>query len=359
MSFDITSAYEALFPHFQKRIHRQEPLAQHSSFGVGGPANLWISIETRQELSVVVSLCVQHHWPLLVVGAGSNILYADAGVRGIVARIAFHSYRIEELLDGSATVIAEAGVHWTQLLHDLVPLGWGGLEFGVGIPGTLGGGIVSNAGAQKQDLGQALEWIEVLDARGCDCDCEEEEHLTVPLVRRYEHDEVDLGYRHSRFRLQRYTHVDESGRLVFPLRHGIEPPEIVLTLGLHLSHQEPKVLCALLDAQKQYRKSADPAHRHTGSIFKDPPGVTAQALIERAGLRGKTHGKVAISEHNANYIVNHGGRCADDIAALIVEAHQQVLQQFGIHLALNVDLLGEWAASSPSAMACIEAEKPR
>jgi UDP-N-acetylmuramate dehydrogenase len=341
MSFDIASAYEALSPHFQKRVHLHEPLARHSSFGVGGPADLWLSLETRQELSVVVSLCAQHLWPLLVVGDGSNSLYADAGVRGIVARLAFHSYRIEAQPDGSATVIAEAGVRWAHLLHDLVPLGWGGLEFGVGIPGTLGGGIVSNAGAQNRDLGQVLEWMEVLDARGCDC--EEEGQLAALLVHRYQHDEVDLGYRHSRFRRQRYTHIDESGRLVFPGRHRIEPPEIVLTLGLHLSHQEPKVLCALLDAQKQDRKSADPAHRHTGSIFKDPPGTTAQALLEQAGLRGKTYGKVRISEQNANYIVNLGRGCAEDIAALMVEAHQQVLQQSGIDLALNVDLLGEWS----------------
>ncbi len=345
MSFASASAYEALFPHFQKRVHQHEPLARHSSFGVGGPADLWLSIETRQELSVVVSLCAQHDWPLLVVGAGSNILYADAGVRGIVARLAFHSYRIEELTDGSATVIAEAGVRWAHLLHDLVPLGWGGLEFGVGIPGTLGGGIVSNAGAQNQDLGQALEWIEVLDARGCNC--AEQGQLTIPLERRYQRDEVDLGYRHSRFRVRRYTHVDESGQLVFPPKSLIEPSEIVLALGLHLSHQDPKVLCAQLDAQKQYRTSADPAHRHTGSIFKDPPGTTAQVLIERAGLRGKTHGKARISEQNANYIVNQGGKCAGDIAALMVEAHQQVFQQFGIDLALNVDLLGEWSASGP------------
>ncbi len=122
MSFDSTAAYAALSPHFQKRVHCHEPLARHSSFGVGGPADLWISLETQQELRDVVTLCALQHWPLLAVGAGSNILYADAGVRGIVAHIAFHSYRIEELPDGSATVIAEASVRWAQLLRDLVPL---------------------------------------------------------------------------------------------------------------------------------------------------------------------------------------------------------------------------------------------
>ena len=213
MEFNLDSAYETLYPHFQKRIHRHEPLARHSSFGVGGPADLWLSLETRQELRDVVSLCAEYRWPLLVVGAGTNVLYADAGVRGIVARIALHDYHLEELSDGSALVIAEAGVRWAHLLHDLVPLGWGGLEFGIGIPGTLGAGVISNVGAHTQDLGQSLEWIDVLDARGCN---DEQQGHTTPLVRRYHHGELDLGYRHSRFRDQRYTHIDPSGRLVFP-----------------------------------------------------------------------------------------------------------------------------------------------
>src|SRR5262249_41492267 len=138
-------------------------------------------------------------------GEGTNILYADTGVRGIVAHLACQNYRIEDQDHERATVIAEAGVHWARLLHQIVPNGWGGLEFGVGIPGTLGAGIVSNAGEHHQDLGQALEWIEVLDARGCNT--QEKHQLTQPIVRRYQRDELDLGYRHSRFRETRYAHI--------------------------------------------------------------------------------------------------------------------------------------------------------
>lgn len=113
MVFDTDRAYRELSPHFQKRLHRHELLSHHSSFGVGGPADLWVTLETLQELKDVVSLCAERGWPLLIVGAGSNILYADAGVRGIVVRLGFHGYALEEQSDSSAMVIAESGVRWT------------------------------------------------------------------------------------------------------------------------------------------------------------------------------------------------------------------------------------------------------
>lgn len=351
MIHDIAHAYERLYPHFQERVRRNEWLKRHSSFGVGGPADLWVSIATQKELMDLIGLCTQEEWPVLVVGAGTNILYADAGVRGIVAHLALRNSRIEEQDHHLATVIAEAGVHWAQLLNQLVPCGWGGLEFGIGIPGTLGAGIVSNAGAHHQDLGQALEWIEVLDARGCNT--QEKDQFTQPIVRRYQHDELDLGYRHSRFREPRYTHINQTGQLVLSTRGLIEPAEIVLTLGLHVQRRNPDSLFALLDQHKQDRKNTEPALRYLGSIFKDPPGTTARTLIEDAGLRGKIHGQAQISERNGNYIVNLGNANAIDIAALAVEAHQQVLKQFGIHLAFNIDLLGEWSIQDQLAVTTV------
>lgn len=342
MTFESTRAYDILHPYFRQRVHLQEPLAHHSSFAVGGPADLWLSVNTRQELGDLVKLCAQQRWPLLVVGAGSNILYADAGVRGIVANIALQEYYIEEPPDASPIVVAEAGVTWNHLLTDLVARGWGGLEFGVGIPGTLGAGVASNVGAHNQALGQALEWVEVLDARGAIHEGKEPPVFPVISFRRYGHDDLDLSYRHSRFREGRLTHVDPDGHFVFPPRGLIEPAELIVTLALRVHRQDPAVLHALLKQYAHERKQEDPAQRHCGSIFKDPPGTTAQALITQVGLAGRKRGNAQISEHNANYIVNLGEASASDIAALIVEAHQQVLTQRGVHLALNVELLGEW-----------------
>lgn len=339
-TFDISSAYNELLPHFQGRVRRQEPLARHCAFGVGGFADVWISLETQKELMGLVSLCAEHRWPLLIVGNSTNVLYADAGVRGIVARIALGSYRIEEQKNGSALLIAESGVSWPRLLHELAPLGWGGLEFGVGIPGTLGGGVISNAGAHNSDLGRVLEWIEILDARGCNNAGEGE--ISYPIIRRYLHDELDLGYRYSRFREQRQVHFDAQGQFILPPRSMIEPPEIVMLLGIQLRREDPQKLQALIAEHKQYRRKTEPPQRHAGTIFKDPPGNEASKLIEQAGLKGSKRGNALISDHNANYIVNLGGAQATDMAALITEAHHRVLGQFGVNLGLDVELRGEW-----------------
>ena len=342
MIFDSESAYNELKRPFQGRIHRQEPLAKHSSFGVGGSADIWLSIEQRQELHGLVSACAQEGWPLLVVGAGSNILYADAGVRGIVASMATHNYHLKDESEKSALVVAEAGVQWQSLLKDLFPLGWGGLEFALTIPGTLGAGIISNVGTRNQNLGKVLAWIEVLDARNCNSETNEPVIFPVLAFIRYQHDELDLSYRHSRFRNRRLTCIDTEGKLVLPRRYLIDPVELVVTVALRVQRQDPTTLLAKVQQQRQERKEDDPEQRHAGSIFKDPAGTPARVLIEQTGLAGKVHGNAQISPRNANYIVNLGGATASDIAALMIEAHQQVLAQTGIQLEPDVELLGDW-----------------
>lgn len=342
MSFDSASAYTTLYPYFHQRLHLDESLANHSSFGAGGKADIWLPLETQQELRDLIDMCTRQRWPLLVVGDGSNILYADAGVRGIVASIAFRSYHLEEQVGETALLVAEAGVHWRPLLHELAAHGWGGLEFAIGIPGTLGAGVISNVGAHNRELGQVLEWIEVLDARACNAIEENAETFPVLTLRHYPAEALDLSYRHSRFREQRLTHIDADGHLIFPPRHLIEPPEIVVELALRVHREDPAALKATLEQFSQERQQVEPTRRHMGSIFKDPPGTTARTLLEQVGLAGKRYGKAQMAERNPNYIMNLGGATASEIAALIIEAHQQVLTQKGIHLALNVELLGEW-----------------
>src|SRR5260370_27330000 len=226
MAFHADTTFNELHPHFQEHVRRNELLAHHSAFGVGGPADVWVSLTSKEELVDLVRLCAERHYPLLITGNGTNVLYADAGVRGIVARVALDAYRIEDHGDETALLIAEAGLSWPRLLHELAPLGWAGLEFGIGIPGTLGGGVISNAGAHNDDLGQVLAWIEVLDARGSNVAGEDQ--LAVPLVRRYLHDELDLGYRHSRFRAQQQARFDTHGHLLLPPRDIVEPPELII-----------------------------------------------------------------------------------------------------------------------------------
>jgi UDP-N-acetylmuramate dehydrogenase len=339
MTFDAETIYTELLPHFKQRVRRDEPMARHCTFGVGGPADVWVSLDTSRELMDLVRPCIEQQCPLLLAGNGTNILYADAGVRGIVARIALDTYTIEDHGDGTALLVAEAGVSWPRLLNELAVRGWGGLEFGPGIPGTLGGGVISNAGAHNSDLGEVLEWIEVLDARSASGS---QNGMSVPMKRRYLHDEIDLGYRHSRFRNDRRINFDERGYPIVPQRGLIEPSEIILELGIRLRHEDPEKLRTTIEEYKQHRKRTQPPQKSAGSVFKNPPGDYAGRLIDQAGLKGTVRGKAQISKRHANFIVNLGGASAADVVALIVEARNRVHERFGIDLELEVEMRGEW-----------------
>lgn len=336
MTFDVETAYNTLRQQIGERVKRNEPLARHSTFGVGGPADVWVSLDTRDELMGLITMCIERRWPLLLSGNGTNVLYADGGVRGIVARIAQNSYSIEDHNDGTALLQAGAGVSWPRLINELAALGWGGLEFGPGIPGTLGGGVISNAGAHNGDLASVLEWVEVVDVR------QALENAGVPVVVQYSREELDLSYRHSRFRAQRRVQFDEQGYPVAAPRQLIEPAEIVTQVAVHLHREEPQVLYALIDERKQHRKRTQPPQQSAGSVFKNPPGDHAGRLIEQVGMKGQVHGNARISERHANFIVNVGGARAVDVAWLIREAYNRVYEQFGIELELEVELRGEW-----------------
>jgi UDP-N-acetylmuramate dehydrogenase len=339
MTFDAETIYTKLRPHFQERVRLNESLARHCTFGVGGPADVWISLDTSRELIDLVRMCIEEQWPLLLVGNGTNILFADAGVRGIVARIVLDNYIIEDQGDKTALLVAEAGVSWPRLLNELAPQGWGGLEFGPGIPGTLGGGVISNAGAHNSDLGEVLEWIEVLDARGA---LATRDGISVPIKRRYLHDEIDLSYRNSRFRESRRIDFDVQGYPIVPPRGLIEPSEIILQLGIRLRQEAPEKLRATIEEYKRHRKTTQPPQKSAGSVFKNPPGDYAGRLIDQAGLKGQIHGKAQISKRHANFFVNLGGASGADVIALIVEARNRVHEQFGVALELEVELRGEW-----------------
>jgi len=224
-------------------------------------------------------------------------------------------------------------------LNELAVLGWGGLEFGPGIPGTLGGGVISNAGAHNSDLGEVLEWIEVLDARSASAPGN---GVTVPMLRRYLHDELDLSYRHSRFRKDRRVGFDARGYLIVPPRGLIEPSEIIIQLAIHLHREDPEQLRTMIEEYKQHRKRTQPSQKSAGSVFKNPPGIFAGHLLEAAGLKGMRIGSAAFSCRHANFIVNLGGARADDVRCLIELARDKVQQTTGVLLEPEVKLVGEW-----------------
>jgi UDP-N-acetylmuramate dehydrogenase len=257
------------------------------------------------------------------------------------------NYTIEDNGAGTALLLAEAGVSWPLLLHEVALLGWGGLEFGVGIPGTLGGAVISNAGAHNSELGNVLEWIEILDARGSSAAAEDE--ISYPIVRRLQHDQLDLSYRYSRFRERRQFRFDDQGGIILPARGMIEPAEIVMLLGIRLHREDSGQLQARIAEYKLHRKMTEPPAYRAGTIFKEPTGYDVDSLLAQVGMKGRTYGKAQISTANANYIMNLGEARAMDIAALIAEAHRRVLDRLGIDLELDVELRGAWGSGDETA----------
>ncbi len=155
---------------------------------------------------------------------------------------------------------------------------------------------------------------------------------------------LDMSYRHSRFRSTRRIQFDEHGYPLVAPRHLIEPPEIIMQLGVRLHREDPQQLRSIIDQYKHHRKKTQPPQQSAGSVFKNPAGDYAGRLIEAAGLKGMASGKARISERHANFIVNVGGASAANVATLISEARKRVRDIFGVELELEVELRGEWEA---------------
>jgi UDP-N-acetylmuramate dehydrogenase len=341
MSTDCGDLDHLLREQFAGRIKRDEPLAVHSSAGVGGPADFFLELHTPEEGEYLVRLCAQIRFPLLVIGHGSNILFTDRGVRGIVARMASKGYRVEEQEGNAARVVVGAGMTWPELAEELAHQGWTGVEWSSGIPGTLAGAMVTNAGAHNEEIGRHVQWVDVLDARGCNASAEGE--VAMPQRRRYSQADLQLGNRQSRFREQRRARITASGLLVPAPRALIAPPEIILRLclnvhradGLPLAQRQPAFRAA-------HRRQIDVFTGHVGPLFKDPLGMKASQVIEQAGMNGARRGAAQVSTHNANYLVNQGGARASEMAELLVAIHQQVLTRLGINLEVDLELHGAW-----------------
>ena len=343
MTYNKNTIDSLLQEQFRGRVQRGEPLAAHSSAKAGGPADFFLELESIEEVERLVSFCCQFRVPLLVIGNGSNILFADQSVRGIVACIRAKGYRLEKPSPNAALAILDAGMTWSEASEQLVRRGWSGLEFGAGIPGTLAGAVVTNAGAHNEEIGQHVHWVEVLDARGCNL--EEEGSFSPPQRRRYTQGELGLGNRKSRFREQRRAQISAAGHLVpAAARPLIAPPEIILQVSVVVSRGDQYHI-AQRQADARHQPQIDVFAGHIGPLFKDPSAHKASQLIEQARRQARTQGKVQVSAHNANFLVNQAGATASEIASMIVEIHQQVLTSFGIDLEVDLELYGDWDGS--------------
>lgn len=307
-----------------------EPLARHGTFAVGGPAEVWLSLATEGDALALARLAADHDAPTLFAGNGTNVLYADAGARGAVARVSIETWQVAPEPDGtSALLTVGAGASLPKLINELAALGWAGLEWGAGVPGTIGGAVVSNAGAHGQCVGDTLVSARVLD-------------VARQAVSELPASALALAYRHSRFRADRRVTFGAEGRPVVPPRPRRDPPEVVTGAVVRLTRDDPAAIRARVASYRQHRKLTQPPQPSAGSVFKNPPGDFAGRLVEAVGLKGHAIGGAAISAKHANFIVNTGGATAADIMALIALAHAEVRARCAVDLELEVEPRGDW-----------------
>lgn len=286
-------------------LRRAEPLARHTTFGIGGPADLFLTVRSGEALGRALTAAADAGVPVFILGSGSNILVADAGIRGLV----IDNRARAEQLDG-LTVRVESGASFAAFARRMCRRGLDGLAWAVGIPGTLGGAVVYNAGAYGGCLADVLRRVRIQEPSG------RAEWVDAADLR--------LVYRGSRF-----TRGELRGRAV-------------LECELELFPGDAADLIRRAAAFDEKRLAAQPRGRSAGSTFKNPPEAPAWKLIDAVGMRGMRRGDAAISEKHANFFVNEGNAAAADVRWLIEEARRRVFDRFGIRLETEVEFVGAW-----------------
>jgi UDP-N-acetylmuramate dehydrogenase len=299
-------------------VKTDEPLARHTTFGIGGPADVFVSVRNATELAAAVVAAREAGAAVFVLGSGSNILVGDGGIRGVVIDNQAKAHTIAPVHDdevGSDTtderfvVSAESGASFAALARSLAKQGYGGLEWAAGIPGTLGGAVVYNAGAYDGCLADVLIAATILDGDGA--------------TRRLPLPELRMAYRTS------------------AILRGEYGDAVVLSVELVVTRGDASELTRRVAEFDARRLSAQPRGRNSGSTFKNPPGDQAWRLIDAAGMRGMRIGDARVSEKHSNFFENLGAARAADVAALMREAQRRVKEQFGIELENEVRMVGE------------------
>ncbi|NIO68933.1 MAG: UDP-N-acetylmuramate dehydrogenase [Anaerolineae bacterium] len=315
----LSALQQALEAEVGDRLLVNEPLSAHTSYRIGGPADLFVTVESQDELCRIVALARECQVPYFLLGAGTNILVSDKGIRGLVIENRAKGSRFE--VQGEEAILwAEAGALLKDLAGESVRRGLAGLEWAVGIPGTVGGAVVGNAGAYGGYVSDILTQVAILRADG--------------EIQELEAEELRFGYRTSRFKAANR----EIGATV---PRGAAMP-VILAAQFKLQPESVRVLRERVAEYTRQREARQPSEPSAGSVFKRTAQYPAGFLIEQAGLKGKRFGDAQISPKHANFIVNLGQARASDVKALMDMARDAVLKQFGIELELEQELVGEW-----------------
>jgi UDP-N-acetylmuramate dehydrogenase len=288
-------------------VERDRPLARHTSFNIGGPADFLVASPHPEEL---VEECHRRGVPHLLLGAGTNLLVADAGVEGLVVRSVGREWRVE-----GRRIHAQAGLKMMRLArvcadHDLT-----GLEWAIGVPGTVGGAVYQNAGCWGGELADVLVAADGL----------------CPGVGPRRWSPVDLGLRYR-------TSALRDG----PLRGAlVTGAEVELRPGDGAAARRQMARWTAERTRTQPIRT-----RNCGSVFRNPPGDSAGRLVEAAGLKGAREGAAEVSTQHANFIVNHGGATAADVDRLVRRLQAEVRERFGVRLEPEVERVGRWAVDA-------------
>lgn len=295
---------------YGERARFGEPLSRHTSFRIGGPADVWVEVSTAEEIRELQRLAAEHALPLVVFGIGTNVLVSDRGVRGIVVKLGRPFHRFDwSVGEDRVRVRAGAAAPFKKLVTDAVGRGFTGLEFAEGIPGSIGGGLLMNAGAFGGEIANVVDGVVGVDL-------EQGEHRLPRSVLRF-------GYR--RFDL---------------------PPGLVVThVDFVLRPDDPNAVRDRVADAKRRRDTGQPlGWPNAGSIFKNPPGDFAGRLIESLGFKGRRIGGAMVSEQHANFILNVGDAKAADVKRLMEEIRDSVWRERAVRLVPEIKLIGDWEA---------------
>lgn len=284
-------------------IYREEPMKNHTTFRIGGNAEVFAAPDSADGIERVLQICREENIPCTVIGNGSNLLVGDRGVCGVVLQIYrnYASIRIE-----GTDLYVQAGALLGQTAAAAAREGLTGLEFASGIPGTIGGAAAMNAGAYGGEMKDVLVWVKAIDRDG--------------HVRQYAAEELELGYRTSRIQ-----------------------KEALVVLGVKLSLQQgdPVKIRERMEELKEQRVAKQPLeYPSAGSTFKRPEGCFAGKLIMDAGLRGFSVGDAQVSEKHCGFVINRGNATAADVMALVSQVQTIVEEKFGVRLELEVRRIG-------------------
>ncbi|APC07966.1 UDP-N-acetylmuramate dehydrogenase [Neomoorella thermoacetica] len=299
---DLTALAGELQTGLKLQVLTNEPLSRHTTWRLGGPADLLARPRSREELDYCLSFARRKGLPLHILGNGSNLLVLDGGVRGLVVQT--REWR-QVIIEGRK-ILATAGTLLPGLLQVASKKGLGGLEFAAGIPATVGGAVVMNAGTPAGCLGDRVVGVEVLDYDG-------------------------------------RRHILENGEITFTYRHSsLHRAGTVVTVTLELVPDEVPAIRERIEANLHRRRSRQPLEwPNAGSVFKNPPGYYAGRLIEAVGAKGWRVGGAEVAEKHANFIINRGQATAADVMELIDRVREAVARQLGIDLELEIEVWGE------------------